>query len=178
MNRKKFIQLSGTASLAMLAAPSILANTSRALDVISIDQPKIHVRHGLFDLHKEVSKKGRFYIQRDILTKNGLQEASNEHITSIKIVDNKNEIFGVLNNGELSANSDVLESVRVQSNEPLTMRIRSQSLIIPEWSNLNVDDVEIGNNEALMRSEGEVKITSKCDQHVFILRISNHQPIG
>ena len=131
MERRTFIKLSGLTTIGLLAGNNVLAFTEkRDYKLIPIQAPKIHIRHGNFNLQSV--NNGSFNIQRDIFTKDGSDKISTHRMVSIKIKDGKKETYGILRKSEIKNSSQQLSVIKLTPKKTSSIVVTESSVIFSE----------------------------------------------
>lgn len=141
MERSTFIKLTGLTTFGIMAGGNLFASVFESQELLEIDAPKIHVRHGYFNL-QEANQSG-FYIQRDVFNKNGLEGISDNRMTSIKVSDKNITHFGILDKTGFKSKSKRFSTVRLKANRATSIQVDSRNLIFSEFDEFVVDGVKI-----------------------------------
>jgi hypothetical protein len=162
MERDTFIKLSGLTAIGFLQFKNH--------ELIEITPPTLHNSHGLFNIQD--IKKNHLYIQRDLFNKNGLQIITENRISSIKISNGNIENFGVLSKNGFKTASKNLSAIALNSGKTTAIQIDSQSIIFSEYDSLTIEGLVMANNYAFIQhAKGEIAITSKVNQSLFIYKL-------
>ena len=174
MERRKFIQLLGLTSLGICTGARLLASNSFAASssyIVNIEEPKIHNRHGLFDLHSTRNHQG-IYVQRDIMARDGLGIASPNRMTTVKIKDDKLNVFGLLHKTEFTCESNNLTCLHLTADHKKSLSIQSASMIFSEHQILKVGKVFLEKNQGIIISSNQnIELVSSTNQSVFIYQL-------
>ena len=87
MERRNFIRLAGLTTIGLMAGGQLFASALRQSNhqLLTIEPPNIHVRHGFFNL--QIPHNNELHIQRDIFNQNGFESIAKDRMASIKISD-------------------------------------------------------------------------------------------
>ena len=179
MGRRNFIRLTGLTTFGLIAGRNLFASVFKEVnyELIEIKPPKIHVRHGLFNIHSTTNN--RLHIQRDIFNGNGLEQISEERMVSIKISDINGETFGISNKKEFKSKSSKLTAMKLSKHQSSMISIDSPSIIFSEFDGLHIDGINIKNDQAFLQNHSvEMKISSEANQFVFVYKINNERSLG
>ena len=169
MERRDFIRFTGLTTLGLITGSNLLASafTAAKHEFIEIKPPKIHVRHGLFNVHS--NKNNGLHIQRDIFNGNGLEQISEERMASIKISDITGETFGISDKNEFKSNSSLLTAIKLVANKATSIKIDSPSIVFSEFEELSVNGALVKNDRAILQtSKAELRVLSNKNQYLFI----------
>ena len=172
MERKSFIRLTGLTAIGYAAGGSLFASAFKrdSYRLVGIEPPKIHVRHGLFNV--QTTKLSGLHVQRDIFNKNGLDALSDNRILSLMISDSNKKTFGVGDQQGFTSKSDKLSVIKIESGTTVSVKIDSPSLLFAEFGELSVNDILVKNDQAMIQySNAEVKISSLASQLLFIYKL-------
>jgi|TARA_B110000091_G_scaffold212327_1_gene258816 hypothetical protein len=170
MERSTFIKLAGLTTFGFMTVGNLFASVFKRQELIEIDTPSIHLRHGVFNL--QITKYDGFHIQRDIFNRNGLEKISEDRITSIKISDKDIENYVTLSKIGFNSNSKGLYAIKLKANRTSSMEINSPSLIFSEHDEFLVDGIFISKQQAVMKHQPcLVKLTSTKEQYLIIYNI-------
>ena len=175
MNRKTFIKLTSLAAVGTFFGLNALAENVQHTSafIINIEKPKIHVRHGLFNLHTATFSE-KIGIQRDIFNRNGLAEISDDRMTTIKLKNGKNEVFALLQNDIFESDSPQLTAFQLQENETFFIDINAEMLIFSEFHDFYINDMKVQIEPAFLKKEqGKIKLFSKTKQYIFVYQLLN-----
>ncbi len=174
MERRTFIKLSGLTTFGLLAGGNLIASAfnMKNYQLVEINLPNIHVRHGFFNL--QTANQNRLAVQRDIFNQNGLEEISEYRMVSIKISEGHKESFGITNKNGFKSKSNRLSAIQLKANGSKSINVDSPSLIFAEFNRLTINGVLVENNQAFIQySKKELEIKSESNQSVFIYKIYN-----
>lgn len=171
MEKRRFIQLAGFTSIGLFTGVSLLASMLMEgnSQIIEIQAPNIHVRHGNFNL--QVANQQGLQIQRDIFNKNGLLAVTTDRMVSIKISDEQRNVYGVNDKNGFYSKSKYLSAIDLQAKESSLVNISSPCILFAEFGDLIVNGKVVKNHQAFyLKSSENVSVLSEVDQSVFIYR--------
>ena len=172
MQRKTFIRVSALTTIGLWAGLDLFAINTVKPSIISLQEPTLHVRHGLFDLQSPASKEGGLFIQRDVFTKSGLEQVSLERMTSIEIKDKSMEAFGVLNENGFECNSTKISAIKLKKNQSYSIDLKHPSLLFAEIYNLKIDGREIKKDQGIVINQSaKIEVVSEEDQYIILYAI-------
>ena len=170
MERRTFIKLSTLTSFGLIVGGNVFASVFKNEELIEIEAPNIHVRHGIFNL--QATNHNGLHIQRDVFNRNGLEEISEDRMVSIKISDNNKDSFCTIDKTGLHGKSRKLSAVKLKANNSRSIKIDSPSLIFSEHDDFLIDGMLILKQQAIMKKQRcVVKLRSTKDQHLVIYNI-------
>ena len=149
MERRSFIRLAGLTTFGLMAGGNLVASALKMSNhqLMEINPPNIHVRHGFFNL--QVPNEKGLQIQRDIFNQNGLDGISENRMVSIKV-----------------------SAFKIKANSSKSIKIDSPCLIFSEHDDFLVDGESISKQQAIKKHQsGMVKLTSIKAQHLIIYTI-------
>ncbi len=171
MERRNFIKLSGLTTFGLVAGSNLFAFGLEIKNhqLIEINRPNIHVRHGFFNL--QTPNQNKLYVQRDLFNKSGLEAISEDRMASIKIVRDNDETFGIMDHKGFKSTSKKLSAIKLKANKITFVNVDTQSLIFAEYDALRINGTIVKNDHAFCQtSKGEIGILSKINQSVFIYK--------
>jgi hypothetical protein len=165
MQRKTFLKISTLSAVAsLLGIPRLISNDK----VIDIGAPKFHVRHGLFDLNSNEGLDREIKIQRDVLTRNGLEEMDPDRLTSIKISNGDMNDYGLITKDGLSGNMLEIQAVKIPANSSKVIETGANCIVFSEYADFQINGKEISNDQGILSTSDKLKLGSKVDQFVLI----------
>lgn len=172
MDRRKFIQITGLTSLGLFLGFDALGSTSASGSIISIGEPIIHGRHGLFNLTDTLLEKG-ITIQRDILTRDGIDILSKDRITTLKISHRNNEVFHVFDQHTVDLKKGNLSVMKLTKDKPYTLMPHTEERIIfSECEDFSINHVSIKSTEGyICQSKEKQVIRSEKEQFVMVYNV-------
>lgn len=172
MERRSFISLAGLTTFGLMAGSNLFASVFKNRELIEIEPPNIHVRHGFFNI--QTANRNGIFIQRDIFNQNGLEEISEDRMVSIKISEEHKESFGIINKKGFQSKSKRLSAINLKVNSSKTIKVDSPCLIFSEHDDFIVDGISFSNQEAVkIHQPCLVKLTSTKAQHLILYTIRN-----
>ena len=131
MERRSFIRLAGLTTFGLIAGGNLVASALKMSNhqLMEINPPNIHVRHGFFNL--QVPNEKGLLIQRDIFNQNGLEAISEDRIASIKISDKNIAHYGIINKEGFNSKSkaSLFPPVPLQTQGCLTINFYSWPML-------------------------------------------------
>jgi len=167
MERRTFVKLVGLSSAGLAVGNESLAITTHK-QVISINEPKVHVRHGLFNLQNQGLNNKDFFVQRDIFCRNGLNDISSDRISTISVKYDGKESFGIISNNVFNSKTTKIQAIRLTKNRSKHIKIKRPSLIFGEFAEFTADNAKINSDRSLLVDASEIKFTSKEDQYIIL----------
>ena len=174
MERRSFIRLTSLTSIGLLAGGNLFASTFKNTnhELIEIEAPTIHVRHGSFNI--QPSNQNKINIQRDIFNANGLEQLSENRMVSIKVTNNNSSTFGVLGNKNIKSNDEKLVSIKLSQNNSKSVKVTSPSIIFSEYDEISVNGIILKKNQAYIQYvNSEISLLSKRNQAVLIYKLND-----
>lgn len=164
-------------SIGLLMSNQLLATSEEEI-LLSIAPPEIHVRHGMFDLQSTPPAAEKLHIQRDIFSRNGLQLAANDRMTSVKVCLHSQEILAVLSPDNFRSNSSLLSAQLLSSSRNQSLVIDQPSLLFSEYDALRINGQKILKDQGLLVSaSSKIHVSSENEQFVMILSLNQHPEI-
>ena len=172
MERRGFIKRVGLSTAGVMIGSSLFASVfkRKQFELIEIDFPRIHVRHGFYNLQGS-SDKG-LQIQRDVFNENGLEQISENRMVSVKVSDSGKENFGILDKEEFKSKSNKLSALKLKANELIYVNVDAPCLIFSEIGTLIISGKVVNSNQAIsLTSKKGVALNSEVNQSVFIYKL-------